>query len=608
MHAARKSGPPTTNSHCRRRMRARRGAGTRMHAASSLPSLFSICPLSELSWQNAMEAALSPSPAPPVLPTVHAEAAPSVLALHNGEHNVSVTLEDDTAPVVVVRAVNQRSGDSFELALNAEAIVALLPPGFPAGAASPATFYRFLLDAFAQEAGTVAVDSGGARLRCVSREDDGEDATTTASIALDIGWLASIIGRGGSNLADIEERSGARVIIDKPHARDETGIPASDINGRMPTRRGAQLSGTTVQVRAAAAAIRDVLLREGHDDIMGRTGLQNDLSNWPKADDATVFVADITLTQNPDSYLAQPLPVKLTLPLKTKGSPEAQQWNKMQVLRAELVQQMETQRAELTQELQAQKAALQGQIRAQQQQLKLMKLQINQRVFFGVNHSVHMCCTKLTMSAIQGMRVKTVTRTGSMIQPSGGECPQRCTCTPSSDGVHEANFRSPGAPPYLPLIPPCRTLSQNYLTFQTRIERPRSSINNFDERDLRKDYGGWQLPAADLKMQLQDVASASGVSKDLASISKQLHAAETDWIMPLPSVELMPLQLCQELTSFTVSNECGQLITDLRFLENLPKLVELELNRPHIRDIALLATLPSLVCFLLNLSHSLVLR
>jgi hypothetical protein len=74
-------------------------------------------------------------------------------------------------------------------------------------------------------------------------------------------------------------------------------------------------------------------------------------------------------------------------------------------------------------------------------------------------------------------------------------------------------------------------------------------------------------------------------------------ATETEWIMPLPSTQLLPLQLCQELTSFTVCEDCGRLITDLAFLENLPQLAELDLARVQILDATPLSTLPSLVRF-----------
>ena len=119
----------------------------------------------------------SPAPAPPApapaLPTVHAEAVPSAFALHGGEHAVDVTLTP--ADGVALRATNRRSGDKFELVLDVDALPSLLPPGFPAAAGAPEGFYRFLLDAFAAEAGTMAADSGGATLRCVSREESATD-------------------------------------------------------------------------------------------------------------------------------------------------------------------------------------------------------------------------------------------------------------------------------------------------------------------------------------------------------------------------------------------------------------------------------------------------
>ena len=101
--------------------------------------------------------------------TVHAEAAPTSFVL-GGEYEVCVTTGDET---VTVAATSLLSGDEFCVVLDAAKIAQLVPMGFAESATTVAGFYEFLLDAYGQEAGTMAVsDTLGVpfELTCVSRE------------------------------------------------------------------------------------------------------------------------------------------------------------------------------------------------------------------------------------------------------------------------------------------------------------------------------------------------------------------------------------------------------------------------------------------------------
>lgn len=91
-----------------------------------------------------------------------------------------------------------------------------------------------------------------------------------------------------------------------------------------------------------------------------------------------------------------------------------------------------------------------------------------------------------------------------------------------------------------------------------------------------------------LNLKLEDIPSAPDVANVIA---KALMGDETEYIMPLPSAALLPLQLCSDLTSLTVS---GPQITDLDFVTGLPRLAELSVDKCQIRDLSPLATLPAL--------------
>lgn len=219
------------------------------------------------------------------------------------------------------------------------------------------------------------------------------------------------------------------------------------------------------------------------------------------------FTVELALTTGAGIF-ANRYPVNLQLPLKNRATSNDKHLIALRTLSEKFSRQVEAKEFELRSEI----AGL-------QRQLDLMKLQMNQRVFFGVNHSVHIDVEKLMMRKQRVDSSVTGATTSKWMVSSG------------------------------------HTVNQGQATGYA-------------------DHGS-------TKQSMQNVASA-------------LWATDTEHIMPLPAPMLEPLQLCTKLVSFTVPEEHGMLITDLKFLRGLPRLETLTLHGPKIRDFDQLATLPSL--------------
>lgn len=108
------------------------------------------------------------------------------------------------------------------------------------------------------------------------------------------------------------------------------------------------------------------------------------------------YTCDMVLTFGTGMF-ANRLPVSLTLPVKTRATKETKHAIELRALRSTFERQLQTAEAELRAEVRATKDEFQDQFAKQQQQLKLMALQMNQRVFFGTNLSIHMQVKKLVM-------------------------------------------------------------------------------------------------------------------------------------------------------------------------------------------------------------------
>ena len=235
------------------------------------------------------------------------------------------------------------------------------------------------------------------------------------------------------------------------------------------------------------------------------------------------YTVEMALTLGSGMYAAR-YPVTLAIPLRNRATSGDKHLIALRTLSDKF-----------SGEVKAQKEELMEEIEGLQQQLNLMRLQMNQRVFFGVNHSIHIASTKLVI--------------GRADDPK--DHPQilveRVDCTSTRHGG-----------------------GTNFDTFNRDQQQCLNSMT-------------WGL---------QDVAKASSVA---SGVQNRLFATDpkTAYLMPMPSAELQPLQLCRDLESITI-NEQGGLITDLDFLATLPKLAEVSISKPDIRDFEALTTLPAI--------------
>ena len=99
--------------------------------------------------------------------------------------------------------------------------------------------------------------------------------------------------------------------------------------------------------------------------------------------------------------------------------------------------------------------------------------------------------------------------------------------------------------------------------------------------------GSWCQCPQQAKISQKDVAS----TKSIEGLHTLLFPTDTKVAMLLPSSALLLLQLCQQLECLTVF---GNQITDLTFVNNLPKLTELNICATQVHNLSLLTTLPCL--------------
>jgi hypothetical protein len=112
------------------------------------------------------------------------------------------------------------------------------------------------------------------------------------------------------------------------------------------------------------------------------------------------FVADISLTTGSGMFAAR-YPVTLQVPLKNRANAGDKHLIALRTLSEKFSGQVEEQEHKFMDEIAEVQSALTVDIAALQSQVDLMRLQLNQRVFFGVNHSVHIQCESLTMASKQ---------------------------------------------------------------------------------------------------------------------------------------------------------------------------------------------------------------
>eukprot|EP01043_Picozoa_sp_COSAG02_P061956 COSAG02_NODE_8432_length_2571_cov_6.514159_3_plen_476_part_00 len=105
-----------------------------------------------------------------------------------------------------------------------------------------------------------------------------------------------------------------------------------------------------------------------------------------------------------------------------------------------------------------------------------------------------------------------------------------------------------------------------------------------------------QVPASAADVQRYVASNMEAMQEVCKDVLRKVFASETDFLMPLPSRELMPLSLCTELRKLTlmVGKTVGDTEFKLDFVEGLNKLEEVTIDDAQIRDITPLSTLPSL--------------
>jgi hypothetical protein len=318
------------------------------------------------------------------------------------------------------------------------------------------------------------------------------------------------------------------IVVSNLHTGDsfEKAVTAKDLAELLPLGFPSALSSLS----GFCTFMSNAFGKEAGQDVEAESGGAS--LSCVGAEQADAYGVEITLCFGSGMF-AQSLPVSLELATKARATKEERHVIELRQLRADFGRQLE-------ERVEAQERRVTAVTQRLQRQLNLMSLQMNQRVFFGANHSVHIEVRKLQMTTpavADGFRGITKYRDG--------------TDVPAGDQANGGVFR----------VASCGCDAK-------------CACNNGSQ-----------------KVNLSQVASTDEVQDACQSLVDHLFAADTETIMPLPSSELMPLQLCQHLESLSLS---GPQINSIDFLANLPALAELSIDGAQVRDLAPLATLPAL--------------
>jgi hypothetical protein len=202
-----------------------------------------------------------------------------------------------------------------------------------------------------------------------------------------------------------------------------------------------------------------------------------------------------------------------------------------------------------------------------ERELRLLKLQLNQRVFFGVNHSVHMEVKKLVMqpaSTALGDEercgfVGFSYYDGDPMAKKGEESNSPPTCTQGNGcRIRRAKSWSGGRCPALnakgDVLAYCESMLSGFKATQSSsLEKKQDGTTiGFQKKD--KDH---TVPANKVA---SSIAVQAAFNKTHHNVAKALMATATEVVPPLPSSQLAPLGLCRLLEHLELSGRrCAHL-------------------------------------------------
>ena len=384
-----------------------------------------------------------------------------------------------------------------------------------------------------------AHDSSVASAEDESKQAGGRTPPATPATATRMGAGGAYVVHSGEHEASVslcDEH--VLLAVSNLHTGDsfEKAVAAKDLAELLPLGFPIALSSLS----GFCTFMSNAFAKEAGQDVEAESGGAS--LSCVGAEQADAYGVEVTLCLGSGMF-ALSLPVSLELATKARATKEERHVIELRQLRADFGRQLVEREASTRVELEAQERRVTAVTQRLQRQLNLMSLQMNQRVFFGANHSVHIEVRKLQMTTpavADGFQGITKYRDGTDV-PAGDKadsgvfrvascgCDAKCSCTSSSQKVNLSQVAS--------------------------------------NDDVKK------------------------VQEACQSLADQLYAADTETIMPLPSSALMPLQLCQHLESLSLS---GPQINSIDFLANLPALAELVIDGAQVRDLSPLATLPAL--------------